>query len=119
MEKTVYFGAGGTEPFTVGKICLDILLQLVRLQPACDSGGNPLLPQPLAPRQIAGPEVLPHIAQVNSSWGSFSEASACCPFILLHVPFAEGHDPFSFSLSEFLGALQEKFTELFLIRSAA
>lgn len=58
--------AGGTEPFKNGKTCLDILLCLVRLQPACDPGGHPLLPQPLVHRQIAAPDVLPHIAQVCS-----------------------------------------------------
>ena len=54
---------GGPGPFEVAGVALRMLAALVRLQGARDAAGQRLHPLPLAHRQLASPDSLPHIAQ--------------------------------------------------------
>lgn len=51
-------------PFEAAGAALSVLRQLAALQPAADARGAPLQPPPRAHVALAGPDCLPHIAQV-------------------------------------------------------
>ena len=56
--------AGSLSCVDAAEVALRILHELVRLQAAVDSEGNPLQPLPIVHRTLASPHCLPHIAQV-------------------------------------------------------
>jgi len=88
----------------MGRTCLDILLCLVRLQPARDPCGAPLLPLPKVHRQLASPQALPHIAQVDTSLFSNKSCPRYNADCLRHTFAFLSPDTLPLSLPPFSGA---------------
>lgn len=74
--------------FEAAASALRVLRSLAAARPGVTAGGEPLLPLPRALREMAAPDVLPHIVQVSRCSASAQSQSACgaSPAHLLSQP---------------------------------